>query len=165
MGNLEPQAASFPDAAPHRVEAYFDSMASADNVFEVLADHRGGVKWIGTGVTSIVPTSTPESGVGCTRTVNFFYGAGNLREVFIAWEEGKVWSFTAIGMRPKLFNRFVERVSLEPHGNGGCTIRYQAGMDFSWPVRPFATLIVKVLTRQAPVVLANLSKTAEALPA
>lgn len=163
MANLERKTGSFPETAPYRVSADFDSPASADDVFKVLADHRGGVTWIGTGVTSLEPTSTHETGVGCTRSVNFFYGAGQLREEFIAWDAGKIWSFTAVGMRPKLFTHFVERVSLEALGNGGCRIHDRAGIDFSWLMKPFTLLVTRILTRQAPAVLKCLSATAEAL--
>jgi hypothetical protein len=162
MGKLRRQTVAFLDTAPYRVSADFDSPASANRVFEVLADHRGGVKWIGTGITSIVPTATPETGVGCTRTLNFLYGVAQLREEFIEWDEGKVWSFTATAMRPKLCSSFVESFSLRSLGNDGCRIHYRAGIDLSWPMKPFAGSIVEALTRRVPTVLKNLSETAEA---
>jgi len=160
MGKLTEQDLSFADTAPYIVSATFNSPHPAEAVFKVLADHHAGVKWIGMGVTAIYPTSVPETGVGCTRTVTLLYGLGKLEERFIAWEEPRIWAFTGTGIRPKVFTKFLERITLEPLPDHGCRIHYRAGIDFISMIKPLARIIVRFLTGEISKALKSLSDTA-----
>ena len=160
MAKLQPQDLTFADTATLRIDARFDSPAPPSAVFAVLADHRGAIEWIGSGVSKIQPTSTPEEGVGATRTVWFFGGLGRLDETFIAWDEPTVWSFTGTAFRPGVFTKFVERVSLEPSGGDGCRITYRLALETRPAIRPLDGIIRRVLAWQPPRVLASLSSAA-----
>ncbi|ANA99424.1 Uncharacterised protein [Mycolicibacterium phlei] len=147
MGALEPQSMSFADEAPYRVDAVIDCPTPVSTVYEVFKDNRGGVRWLGWFVTRVEPTSDPEYGVGATREVTFLWGLGKLKERFIGWEEDRLWSFTAVGFRPKVFTAFVERVHFEAVDENNCRIIYRMGADFAPLYRPFAPLVLRFLNR------------------
>lgn len=162
MAKTQPQQLEFADSAPYQVDYIRDVPASANAVFDVFKDNRGGVRWLGWFVTSVTPTSTPEHGVGATREVTFLYGLGKLKERFIGWEEPRLWSFTATSFRPGAFSKFLERVTIEPVDDHNCRVHYRAGVDFSWWGRPFAPLAVAWLNRAIKPTLARMSDLAVA---
>jgi len=163
MAKMIPQDLSYPDIAPYQISIDVYSPASPAAVFKVLADHRGALKWIGFGITNVVPTSNPETGVGCTRTNTFFYGLAKLEETFIAWEEPKVWAFTGTGFRPGIFSGFVERLTLEPAGDNGSIIHYRLGVDVIPLMKPFMGIMLAMIRKQLSKVLGRLSEAAVAL--
>jgi hypothetical protein len=157
MGKLEPQIMSFADEAPYHVDAVVDCPTSASAIYEVFKDNRGGAQWLGAFVTHVEPTSDPEHGLGSTREVTFLWGLGKLKERFIGWDEPYLWSFTAVGFRPKIFTRFVERVRFEPVDEANCRIMYRLGVDFAPLYRPLAPLVIRALNRAIVPVLEHAS--------
>ncbi|GAB2570563.1 hypothetical protein GCM10027167_90310 [Nocardia heshunensis] len=145
MAKTEPVTLEFAESAPYQVNCTVEVATSAANVFDVLKDNRGGEKWLGWIVTKVVPTSDPEHGVGATRKVVWLYGLGGLTETFIGWEEPTLWSFTANTVRPGVFSRFMERVTVEPVSATSCRVHYRAGIDFSWWARPFSGFVTGYL--------------------
>lgn len=147
MGKLEPQTLSFADEAPYKVDASLACPTPASAVFEVLKDNGGGAEWLGSFVTKVEPTSNPEHGIGSTREVTFYWGLGKLRERFIGWDEPNLWSFTAVGWRPKVFTRFVERIRIESVDEANCEIVYRLGVDFAPLYRPLGPVVMGAVNR------------------
>ncbi|MFJ6661085.1 SRPBCC family protein [Streptomyces sp. NPDC091377] len=160
MGKLEPQPLSYVDAAPFTVTASYLSPTPAATAFEVLKDNPGGVNWMGSFVTKVRSTSDPEHGVGATREVTFLWGLGKLKERFVGWEEPSLWSFTAVGFRPKVFSRFVERVRIEPVDDASSRIHYSMGSELSPLFKPLAPLIRRWFDGAALTTLRGLSEQA-----
>ncbi|MFF4369475.1 SRPBCC family protein [Streptomyces sp. NPDC001594] len=152
MAKLEPQDLSFAESAPFRADASITCPTSARAVFDVLKDHRRWVDWVGTGVTSVEPTSTPEEGVGSTRTLTFLHVA-KVEERFIAWEEPTLWAFTGTSFRPGILSKLVDRFQIEPLDGENCRITYRMGADFPPLLRPFARILIRQFARAANTAL------------
>ncbi len=106
-----------------------------------------------------------EEGVGSTRTVGLRGGA-TVAERFIAWDEPRLWAFTATEIRPRLFTALVERVVLECLGDGRTEIAYTMAFDPHPAVRPLASLLRRGLSRSLARALRGLANRAsEAVPA
>jgi Polyketide cyclase / dehydrase and lipid transport. len=148
MGKLEPRDLSFADTAPFKADASAVLPAPASAVFDVLRDHRRWPDWVGSGVTSVEPTSDPDDGVGSTRTVTFWRFA-KVEERFIGWEEPTLWAFTGTSFRPRIFSKLVERFVVEPIDDQSCRISYRMGADFPPLLRPLAPLIIRRFSRAA----------------
>ncbi|WP_175400077.1 SRPBCC family protein [Tsukamurella pseudospumae] len=151
------QPPEFADTAPYTVDYVHDCPAPVEAAFEVFKDNRGGTRWLGWFVTAVTPTSDPEHGVGSTRTVTFLYGLGSLEERFVAWEENRLWSFTATSFRPRFFSSFMERVTFEAVDETRCRIHYRAGIDFTALGRPFARPAIAFLNRAIVPTLERMS--------
>ncbi|MGQ0842572.1 MAG: SRPBCC family protein [Sporichthyaceae bacterium] len=155
---MSPQDLSFVETSPLRAEASFDSPASPEAVFAVLADHRNWPKWFGAVLTKVQPTSVPESGVGSTRTV-WLLGLITVEERFLAWEEPHLFAFTGVGGRPPGFTKLVERVTIEPVGTGS-RIVYRMAADLPAPLRPVGRLLMPGVSRSLRSGLKGLSREA-----
>jgi uncharacterized protein YndB with AHSA1/START domain len=152
---MKPQDLLFADTSPFRAEATLDSPASPDAVFAVLADHRNWPKWFGKPLTKVEPTSSPESGVGSTRTATLL-GFITVKEEFIGWEPGRLFSFTGVGGRPPGFSKLVERITIEPQGDGS-RIVYRMAFDLPAPLRPTGKFLARKVSRSLEKGLRGLS--------
>ena len=117
---------SFADTAPIRIEAATTVAATREQVWQVLVDHRGWPSWFGPSLVSCEPTSTPEHGVGSTRTVRLRGGA-SVDERFIAWDEPELWAFTGL-TGPPVWKALVERATLVPV-DGGTQVTYRMAIE------------------------------------
>ncbi|WP_030688157.1 SRPBCC family protein [Streptomyces sp. NRRL B-1347] len=88
------------------------------------------------------------------------WGPGQRKERFVGWDEPHPWSFTAAGLRPEVFSKFVERVRIEPVDDTRCRIVYRCGLGFAPLFRPFAPLAMRGLSRAAVPTLEGLSEQA-----
>jgi hypothetical protein len=159
MGALAPQGLEFAKLAPFKADASIVCRAPATAVFDVLRDHRRWPEWVGSGVTEVEPTSDPEFGVGCTRTVRFGRFA-YVTERFIGWDEPTLWAFTATSFQPRFFSKLVERFEIEPIDAHSSRITYRMGADFPAALRPFGRLIIRFISRGVRPLLHRLSQEA-----
>jgi uncharacterized protein YndB with AHSA1/START domain len=155
---------SFADTAPIRIEAATTVAATRDQVWQVLVDHRGWPSWFGPSLVSCEPTSSPEHGVGSTRTVRLRGGA-TVDERFIAWDEPELWAFTGTSMRPAAFRELVERVVLAPIGDDRTRITYTMALTPSPALRPLAPLLKVGVGKSLQKALEALGRKAASLPA
>jgi ribosome-associated toxin RatA of RatAB toxin-antitoxin module len=159
LGKLEPQDLEFADAAPFKADATTVCPVSAGAVFDVMRDHRRWPEWVGAGVTSVVPTSDPDYGIGSTRTVTFWRFA-QVQERFIGWEEPTLWAFTGTSFRPRIFSKLVERFQIEPIDDQSCRIVYRMAADFPLLLRPFGGIVIGFMAWAAKPSLERMSQEA-----
>lgn len=154
--NIDEQDLAFVDRAPVRVTASVEAEATPEAVWAVLVDHRRWPDWFGPSLVSVRPTSTAETGVGSTRSVRI-RGGTSVAERFIAWDEPRLWAFTATEIRPRIFSALVERVVLEPLGDGRTTVTYTMAIDPAPPLRRLAPLLRRGLERSLTGALGGLA--------
>ena len=138
--------------------------ATREQVWQVLVDHRGWPSWFGPSLVSCEPTSTPEHGVGSTRTVRLRGGA-SVDERFIAWDEPELWAFTGTSMKPAGFRELVERVVLAPIGHDRTRITYTMALTPSPAIRPLAPLLRIGVGKSLQKAVEALGRKATELPA
>lgn len=122
MAALIPEDLDFAERASVVIERSRVVDGTVDEVWAVLVDHERWPRWF-PALKSCTATSDPPSGVGSTRTVALAGGL-SVDERFIAWDEPSVWAFTGVA-GPPIWERLVERVTLEPVGEAQARIVYR----------------------------------------
>lgn len=154
---MREQDLSFIDVAPARAEATTAVDATRDEVWKVIADHRGWVEWFGPSLVGCEPTSEATSGVGSTRVVRLRGGA-RVHERFIAWDEPDLWAFTATSMKPAMFTDLVERIRLDPIGPDRTRITYTMAFAPTRALRPARPLLQRGISRSLQGALDSLAR-------
>ncbi|CAN5494512.1 SRPBCC family protein [soil metagenome] len=154
MGRMAAQEIEFADTAPLRAEGSAMIAASPAEIWAVLLDYEAWPTWFA-GVRSCRATSDPATGVGSTRTVSIG-GGSTFDERFIAWDEGRLWAFTGIEMKPLAIRSLVERVTIEDLGPNRTRVTYRMAFDPKPAVKPMALLARPLISR-------NLAKAMRAL--
>ncbi|QXC59589.1 SRPBCC family protein [Aquihabitans sp. G128] len=145
MATMTPQEIGFADTAPVRAEGSAMIAASPAEIWAVLLDYEAWPTWF-LGVKSCRATSDPATGVGSTRQV-VLHGGSTFQERFIAWEEERLWSFTATEMKPPGFRALVERVTIEDLGPRRTKVTYRMAFDPTLPLKPLGPVLQRVLSR------------------
>lgn len=132
------QPDSWVDEATNRCEARIEVAATPERIWEVLADHESWPEWF-TAIDTVEVTGAA-SGIGAERRVTL--PGMVIDEEFVAWEPGRRFAFTVVGMSKPVFDTLNERVTIEDLGNGRCEVTYiQAFKPKAWFALPF--LVVK----------------------
>ena len=136
MAALEPRTLDFADTASAQAEGSAVIDGTPAEAWAVLVDNERWPEWFGGGVTSCRSTSDPAVGVGATRQVGLGPG-GRVRfeERFIAWEEGRLWAFTAFAGPPGLLG-LVERCTLAEAGPHRTRATYRMAFEPTALLRP-----------------------------
>jgi len=145
MAVLAPQPIEFADTAPVRAEGTAVLDATPAEVWAVLLDYERWPDWF-FGLASCAATSDPATGVGSTRQV-VLTGGSTFQERFIAWDDERLWAFTATEMKPPGFRSLVERVVIEEVSPGRTRVTYRMAFDLKPALKPLGALLPKVLGR------------------
>ncbi|KAL3905735.1 MAG: hypothetical protein SGILL_009555, partial [Bacillariaceae sp.] len=163
----------YPDRAPVRVQVEVDLEAvRPDQVMAQLMNYPSWTKWypdvqacFESTPLSKVKQRNPSYPVGSTRQINI--GGVVFDEEIIAYENDadsddrkeKVWAFSVFQTSQALVNCMVERVVLEPiydNSNNndnkvpvGTRVRYAAGLDIVWYLRPILKPIMERSMKQS----------------
>lgn len=140
MASLSPREIDFADAAPVRIDGSATLDATPAEVWAVLLDYEAWPRWF-RGLHTCRATSEPATGVGSTRTVTLAKGRSVVEERFIAWEDERLWAFTATSMSPAMFRSLVERVTIEPVDAGRTTVTYRMAFEPKPALRPVLPLL------------------------
>jgi uncharacterized protein YndB with AHSA1/START domain len=162
MATIAPQTIDFADTAPVWVEGTAVAEATPEQVWQVLVDYPSWPSWFGGGVTSVKATSDPATGVGSTREV--LLGKGKplrFHERFIAWDEGKRWSFTAIE-GPGVIAGLVERCLIEPISPTRTRVTYRMAFAPKAALKPFVPVLKPGIRRALTKGMEGLAAEAQA---
>lgn len=157
MASLQPREIGFADTAPVRIEGAATLDASPAEVWEVLVDHEAWPRWF-RGVHTCRGTSEPATGVGSTRRVTLANGRWVVDERFIAWDDERLWAFTATAMRPAVFRSLVERVAIEPVAAGRTAVTYRMALEPTLALRPVVPLLRHTVRRNLSAALVELGR-------
>lgn len=160
MGALVPRTLDWKDEAPVRIEARAESDASPEAVFAVLADHERWPEWF-PAVRKVVVLGEA-TGVGARRRV--VIPGASVDEEFIAWDDGKRWSFTGYAAKPRFTKSLVEDCVLEPLASGGTAISYTMYLDPPRLVKPLFALFRRGVRASNTRALRNLAARAATTP-
>lgn len=128
MASLHPREIEFADSAPVRIDGSATLDATPSEVWAVLLDYEAWPRWF-RGLHTCRATSEPATGVGSTRTVTLAKGRSVVEERFIAWDDERLWAFTATSMNPGVFRSLVERVTIDPVDAGRTTVTYRMAFE------------------------------------
>lgn len=137
---LAPRDLDWIPVAPLRVQESRDIGAPAASVFAIVADHEGWSSWF-EGVSKVEVTGAP-TGVGGQRRVHL--GRIVVDEVFIGWEDDRLFAFTLTGLSKRLVRSMAESVRVEPLEDGRCRVTYSMGIE----PRPGLKAITRLVTLQ-----------------
>ena len=147
MATLAPRTIDFADDAPHQAEGSAVVVGTPEEVWHVLADNERWPEWFGGGVTVCRSTSDPAEGVGATREVVLGKGKGlRFHERFIAWDEGRLWSFTGIEA-PSVLTGLVERCTIESISPTRTRVTYRMAFATKGWAKPFVPLVRPAVAR------------------
>lgn len=156
MATLVPRAIDYAETAPVRIEGSATLDATPAEIWAVLLDYETWPRWF-RGVRSCRSTSDPATGVGSTRTVGLG-GGSTVDEEFIAWEDERLWAFTAVAMTPNLFRSLVERCTLEPLDEARTTVTYRMALDPKPILRPAVPLLRAGIGRNLTAAMEELGR-------
>ncbi|MEZ5177187.1 MAG: SRPBCC family protein [Acidimicrobiales bacterium] len=157
MANLLPREVDFAETAPVRIEGSATLAATPAEVWAVLLDYDAWPRWF-RGVHSCHATSDPPTGVGSTRRVGLAKGRSTVDERFVAWEDERLWAFTATAMSPALFRSLVERATIEPGADGRTTVTYRMAFDPKPALRPALPLLRSGVRRNLEAAMVELGR-------
>ncbi len=157
MADLQPRPIEFAESAPVRIDGSATLDATPAEVWEVLLDYEAWPRWF-RGLHSCRATSEPATGVGSTRRVTLAKGRSVVDERFIAWEDERLWAFTATSMSPGAFRSLVERVTIEPVAAGRTTVTYRMALDPAPALRPVVPLLRAGVSRNLSAALVELGR-------
>lgn len=145
MPEVPPQGIEFAESAPVVAEGSAVAPGSPEEVWSVLVDTPRWSAWF-PGVSSSRATSDPSTGIGATREV-VLRGGGRVQERFIAWDEGRLWAFTAVEITPRTFRRLVERATLTEEGPGRTRVDYRMAFEPAPGLRPAVPVLRRLIGR------------------
>ena len=148
----------FLESAPHRVSISRIVCAAPEQVWAVVSDHSTWTEWFVPTLRSAAAPSEPGWGFGSTRRVQMTTGM-RVDERFIAWDEPRLWAFTATAVRPALFSGLVECVRIEPDG-AVSMVTYTMAFAANWWSRPMMPVVRRSAARGLTKALANLEPVA-----
>lgn len=157
MATLSPRTIDFADAAPVHVDGTATLQASPAEIWEVLLDYEAWPRWF-RGLHTCRPTSDPATGVGSTRTVTLAGGRSSVEERFIAWEDERLWAFTATTMSPAIFRSLVERVTIEVVDAERTTVTYRMAFDPKPVLRPVLPILRAGIARNLSAAMVELGR-------
>lgn len=158
MRAIEPKSLEWAASAPVQIQGRARSSAGPDAVFAVLADQEAWPVWFPR-ITKVVLAPGPV-GVGSRRTVSL--RGLTVEEEFIGWEPGRLFAFTAVGVRPNAFSALVEQCVLEPTADGGTDITWLQSLTPGNAVfRVVFTRGRGAITKTLDKAMANLARRAE----
>lgn len=157
MATLAPRDLQFADAAPVRIEGSATFDATPAEVWAVLLDYEAWPRWF-RGLHACRATSDPATGVGSTRTVELAGGRWTVEERFIAWEDERLWAFTATAMSPSPFRGLVERATIEPVAPDRVTVTYRMAFDPKPALRPLLPLLKASVGRNLTAAMEELGR-------
>ncbi|MEZ5139172.1 MAG: SRPBCC family protein [Acidimicrobiales bacterium] len=126
MGSYVEQDLAWADRAPIVVEATGTVAGTAQEVWDAIVDYPRWAAWFPQ-IAGCHATSEPSTGLGSTRDVRLKGGGGTIGERFIAWDEPRVWAFTATS-GPPVFTSIVERVTIERAGDDRASVTYRMAL-------------------------------------
>lgn len=153
---LTAQPPEWTDAAPVKISASREIVASPDDIFAALADHETWVEWFPK-ITKVERYGDLQDGVGSNRRVHI--GRVEVDEEFILWEPGKAWGFTSLEVRgaPNTLESLNERVSIQQLSPDRCRVTYLMAFGprprLTWL---FDRVLRKPLTKNLRAALAGL---------
>ncbi len=124
---------SFLESAPWKFDAKVTMKAPPSKVWAALVDDSSWPTWF-QDCTSCRSTSIPSGGVDSTRSI--VVGPLSVDERFIAWEEERLWAFTALGINKRFASMLVECVRLAPGDDGGTDLSYRMAANPTWWAKP-----------------------------
>jgi uncharacterized protein YndB with AHSA1/START domain len=157
MASLQPREIEYAESAPVRIEGSATLDATPAEVWEVLLDYEAWPRWF-RGLHTCRATSVPATGVGSTRTVTLAKGRAVVEERFIAWEDERLWAFTATAMTPAPFRSLVERVTLDGGDAGRTTVVYRMALAPKPVLRPVVPLLRAGVGRSLSAALVELGR-------
>lgn len=147
MATLAPRPIEFADTAPAHAEGTAVVVGTPEEVWAVLVDNERWPEWFGGGVTKVRDTSEVTTGVGATREVILGKGKGlRFHERFIAWDEGRLWAFTAIEA-PGALAGLVERCTIEAISPTRTRVTYRMAFEVKAPIKPLVPLLRPAISR------------------
>lgn len=157
MATLHPREIEFAESAPVRIDGKATLDATPAEVWEVLLDYEAWPRWF-RGLHTCRATSEPATGVGSTRTVTLAKGRSVVEERFIAWEDERLWAFTATAMNPAVFRSLVERVTIEPVDAGRTAVTYRMALEPATALKPLVPLLRVGVARNLSAALVELGR-------
>jgi uncharacterized protein YndB with AHSA1/START domain len=128
MHALVPRDLAWMESAPVVIETARILDASAEQVFEMIADHERWPRWF-RGLRGVQVTGA-RAGVGGTRRV--VAGGVWIDEEFIGWEDGRLFAFTMTAMSRRLVLSMAEAVQvlpIEPGPTERCVVTYTMAIE------------------------------------
>jgi carbon monoxide dehydrogenase subunit G len=153
MATVAPQDLAYAEHAPVIVEQRAIVAGTPEEVWAVLLDYPGWTRWFPK-VLTCQATSDPATGVGSTRVVTL-PGKAEVVERFIAWDEPKVWAFTATEV-PPVFAALVERVTIEPVDDVHSEVAYRMAIGPKPVLAPLFKLVRRQFASNLATALRNL---------
>ena len=138
-----PVELDFIAVAPLSFENSVEVDASADAVFDILADVNSWPRWF-SGMTKVVWNGKAKGGVGAQRTISLM-GLVKVKETFLEWQPGKRFCFRFERQNALLARAAVEDIHLTDLGDGRCRVDYNVYMELPRPLSPLALLLKPVL--------------------
>lgn len=158
MTAIEPRTLAWAPSALVQNKGRAHSSAAPDAVFAVLADQEAWPEWFPTLIK--VTVEPGPVGVGTRRTVKL--PGLTVDEEFLAWEPGRLFAFTGVGVRPHAFSALVEQCVLEPTADGGTDITWVQSLT---PANALFRVVLKlarrIVVRSLDKAMANLARRAE----
>ncbi|MEZ5180971.1 MAG: SRPBCC family protein [Acidimicrobiales bacterium] len=154
MGSYVEQDLAWADRAPIVVEATGTVAGTAQEVWDAIVDYPRWAAWFPQ-IARCHATSEPSTGLGSTRDVRLKGGGGTIGERFIAWDEPRVWAFTATS-GPPVFTSIVERVTIERVGDDRASVTYRMALAPRRALLPVLRLAKGRLASVLATALANL---------
>ena len=127
---------------------------TAQEVWDAIVDYPRWAAWFPQ-IARCHATSEPSTGLGSTRDVRLKGGGGTIGERFIAWDEPRVWAFTATS-GPPVFTSIVERVTIERVGDDRASVTYRMALAPRRALLPVLRLAKGRLASVLATALANL---------
>jgi hypothetical protein len=145
------------DGADIVFSSSLDFNASAEDVWERIADHQGWPEWF-TSLDKVEVTGDP-TGVGGKRRVTV--KRLGINEEFTAWTENEQFSFAIVKSPLFFLETMAEDVRIEAV-DAGCRVVYRQGIAARWGLRWLAKVGLRQLPQQTAEALQNLKTLVEA---
>lgn len=131
--------------------------ASPEQVWNVLIDNPGWAEWY-SGVSSCQDTS-PSTGLGSTRRI--VVNDLQVDEEIIGWEPNHLWALSVYETNKPLSKCWIERLVLEPTGDNGTLIRYNAGLELVFFAKRIQCFVVSGIRKAWSENLARIDEDVE----
>ncbi len=154
MAALQTQPPEWIHTAPVQPSATREIAATADEVFEALADHETWPQWF-TSLDRVEQFGDLDDGVGSKRRV-FINRRVRVDEEFIVWEPGKAWGFTILDASIGGLRSMNELVTIQEIGPDRVRVTYKMGIAPKAWFAPIVRLAKRSLEKNLGAALENL---------